>query len=130
MHQIESLSAEREQRLGKSTAYIQFVLEGTPIFTSEVRVVAERLTRDYFGLGVAHCIETTGLKGAGTRAFLGGLLLIRGGRGEKPMKVFADPQVASAWLAARLPADEAAWTADRVRAIRDELVEKHTSDRA
>lgn len=122
MRVIDRISAEREKRLNKKTAFTQFVLEGTPIFTAEVRVIAERITRDYYGLGIAHCIEMPGLKGSATRAFLGGLLLIRGGRGEKPMKVFADPQTSSKWLAERLLSDDASWNAARILVMRDALI--------
>jgi hypothetical protein len=122
---IDQISAAREKRLSQKTAYTQFVLEGTPVFTAEVRAIAERITRDYYALGIAHCIEMPGLKGAATRAFLGGLLLIRGGRGEKPMKVFGDPQLSSKWLATRLPPDGAPWNAARILAMRDGLVRDH-----
>lgn len=124
MRVIDRISVERERRLDKKTAFTQFVLEGTPIFTAEVRAIAERITRDYYGLGIAHCIEMRGLKGSATRAFLGGLLLIRGGRGEKPMKVFGDPQESSAWLADRLSADNT-WNAARILALREALILEH-----
>ena len=122
MQEIDRLSAEREARLDKKTAYTQFVLEGTPVFTPEVRAIAERITNDYYGLGIAHCIEMRGLKGAATRAFLGGLLLIRGARGSKPMKVFADPQLSSAWLCGHLRKEDSSWDAARVLRMRDELI--------
>lgn len=127
MLEIERISAERERRLEQKTAYVQFVLEGTPVFTAEVRAIAERITRNYYGLGIAHCIELPGLTGAATRAFLGGLLLIRGGRGEKPMKVLGEPLVASTWLAQRLRAAEPSWSAGRVLAMREELIRDHES---
>lgn len=122
MLEIDRISLEREERLNQKTAYAQFVLEGTPVFSAEVRAIAERLTRDYYSIGIAHCIELTGLKGAATRAFLGGLLLIRGGRGEKPMKVFADPHQASRWLAKRLTPSDRTWNASRILALREALV--------
>ncbi|MFK8004524.1 MAG: hypothetical protein AB8H86_33460 [Polyangiales bacterium] len=122
---IDRISAAREEQLKGKTAYVQFVLEGTPIFTPEVRAIAERITRDYYGVGIAHCIELPGLKGSATRAFLGGLLLIRGARGEKPMKVFGDPQAASKWLAGHLSAAEANWGAARILALREALILAH-----
>ena len=86
------------------------------MFTSDVRAVAERITRDHYGLGIAHCIELGGLQGAAVRAFLAGLLLLRRG---KPMKVFSDPSEASAWIASQLARSEGSWTGSRVMAIRD-----------
>jgi hypothetical protein len=47
---IDQISAAREKRLSQKTAYTQFVLEGTPVFTAEVRAIAERITRDYYAM--------------------------------------------------------------------------------
>lgn len=122
---VDRISAEREKRLKGKTAYVQFVLEGTPVFTAEVRAIAERITRDYYGVGIAHCIELPGLKGSATRAFLGGLLLIRGARGEKPMKVFGDPAAASKWLSGHLKSEDPTWKPARVLALREALILAH-----
>lgn len=127
MREVSVLSAKRDRRLAGQTAYAQFVLAGTPKFGREVREIAERITRDHYALGIAHCIEMDGLTGAATRAFLGGLLLIR--RGTKPMKVFAKSAEASDWIAGHLKtASEEAWTGARVLALRQALVDARAKE--
>lgn len=116
MQTIAEIAARMDREGGAQTAYAQFVLAGTPIFSSEVRQIAETLTRNHFTLGIAHVIEIGGLTGAATRAFLGGLLLI--GRDRKPMKVFGDIPSAATWIAERTSAAEDGWTAERVIEVR------------
>ena len=123
MQTLARLADRMDRGVGGRSAYAQFVLEGTPIFTPEVKRVADALTRDHFGVGIAHVIELTGLKGSTTRAFLAGLLLI--GRGTKPMKVFEAPETGAAWLAAHLGEVEAGWSAERVLAARLAGIDAH-----
>lgn len=85
----------------RRTGLAQFIVAGTPRFSSETRdAVTELYRAKIFRLGTAHIIEVGGLKGAATRAFLNTVTLL--GRGADRVKVFSDPGEGAEWMAGRL----------------------------
>jgi hypothetical protein len=93
------------QRFGaarpKSTALLNAIISGRPIFPEEVREEAVKVMRirGVFNFGVSHLITVGGLSGTATRAFLSTAILL--GRPKTPSKVFGNPREACDWLAAR-----------------------------
>jgi hypothetical protein len=86
----------------RSTALLNAVIRGTPVFPEPVRdeVTKVMRMRGVFRLGAAHLIAVGGLPGTATRAFLSTAILL--GRPKNPSKVFSDPREACDWLSARL----------------------------
>lgn len=101
------------------TAFMQFIIEGTPRFSSEVRDAAAEISRSkLFRVGTANVVEVGGLRGAATRAFLSTVTLL--GRGSTRVQVFADPGEAASWMAPRLDErDPGAWTVDGILELRE-----------
>lgn len=120
MDVIADASKKLEAELAGPAAYAQFVITGTPKFTSEVRQKAEALTRDHYGLGIAHVIEVGGLVGAATRAFLSALLLVA--QNDKPIRVFPRGQDGASWIADKLGGEAQGWTPERVLEVRERAV--------
>lgn len=76
-------------RAHDGSALFNLVIDGTPSFDSAVRAEAEALTRESVNRrGALHVILVDGLRGAATRAFLSGLVMLR--QSSTPTKVVAD----------------------------------------
>lgn len=103
------------------TAFAQFIVDGTPRFSNEVRDAAAGIAKSrIFRLGTANIVEVGGLRGAATRAFLSTVTLLSGSKYRSRNKVFGDPEPAATWLAETLEAAEpGAWPTERVLAIRE-----------
>ncbi len=122
IHVVARESKPIDARNARRTALAQFIVAGTPRFSSETRdAVTELYRAKIFRLGTAHIIEVGGLKGAATRAFLNTVTLL--GRGADRVKVFSDPAEGSTWMAGRLNYDRertgVEWTGDAVMGVRD-----------
>lgn len=123
---ITELAIPWNQEHERRTAFMQFIIEGTPRFSSEVRDAAAEISRSrLFRLGTASVVEVGGLRGAATRAFLSTVTLL--GRGTKRVQVFADPREASTWMHGKLDAHEPdTWTVERLLSLRAAALEGRT----
>ncbi len=118
MNTVNRAASALRRRFPGKTGYAQFVIEGTPRFSSEVRKQAAEQTGAHAGLGTAHVIEIAGLAGAAARAFLSALMLLT--QRDKPVRVFSDPRDAATWLSERLGGLEEGWSAKRVLELRQQ----------
>jgi len=114
-----------DARNDRRTAFAQFIVAGTPRFSSETReAVTEIYKSKIFRLGTAHVIEVAGLRGAATRAFLNTVTLL--GRGSDRVKVFSSPDEGCAWVAGRLnyvaESTGEQWTGDDVMGVRSAAI--------
>ncbi len=105
-----------ERRATAGSAFAQFVITGTPRFSSDVRRKAQEMSGKHSDLGVAHVIEVGGLAGAAARAFLSALILIA--RDDTPVRVFSVPEEGAQWLASWLGGATAGWSAERILEVR------------
>lgn len=110
-------------RAHDGSALFNLVIDGTPSFDSAVRAEAETLTKESVNRrGAVHVILVDGWRGAATRAFLSGIVMLR--RSSTPTKVVADAPTAlkhmRMFLGARPEADPAllehfvTWSISRV----------------
>jgi hypothetical protein len=109
-------------RSHEGSSLFNLIIDGTPSFDPAVRAEAETLSKESVNRrGAVHVVLVDGLRGAATRAFLSGIVMLR--RSDTPTKVVGD--VASGvkhmrvFLATRPEADPAllerfvTWAIDR-----------------
>ena len=124
VHQIEKITefgVPWDAAHDNKTAFAQFIVDGTPRFSTEVRDAAAAIGKSrIFRLGTANVVEVGGLRGSATRAFLSTVTLLSGKKYRSRNKVYADPSEAATWLAEILDAaDPGAWSTERVEAVRE-----------
>lgn len=117
---LQRASARIVREWGDHRGFAQFVMAGTPRFSSEVRRKAAEQTRAYAAQATAHVVEVGGLTGSATRAFLSALILLT--QRDKPIKVFSAPEDAARWLAEKLGGDRQRWSATRILDLRREAI--------
>lgn len=109
-------------RANEGSALFNLIIDGTPSFDAAVRAEAETLAKESVNRrGAVHVILVDGLRGAATRAFLSGIVMLR--RSSTPTKVVGDTTSAvkqmRAYLGPRPEAEPAllerfvAWSIDR-----------------
>ena len=80
-------------RANEGSALFNLIVDGTPSFDSAVRAEAEALSKESVNRrGAVHVILVDGWRGAATRAFLSGIVMLR--RSTTPTKVVADAPTA------------------------------------
>ncbi|MFK7984780.1 MAG: hypothetical protein AB8I08_02040 [Sandaracinaceae bacterium] len=121
MDVVARAAAGVDRRYRGGSAFAQFVITGTPRFSSDVRRKAQEMSGKYSDLGVAHIIEVGGLAGSAARAFLSALILIA--RDETPVRVFSNAQEGAAWLTHQLGGEREGWSVARILSLRREAVD-------
>ena len=103
------------------TAFVQYVIAGTPRFSSDVRQKAQDLTRAGNAKATAHVIEIQGMAGSAARAFLSALMLVT--QRDKRVRVFSTPQEAAVWLTDELGGSDEGWNRARILETRQRAMD-------